>query len=392
MANPGDGVGPTNRTRNGVISHWLEKLEIGWREFFPLIDLLYKLNAVKPITGGGEIRWRVETSGPSLKKFVQDQPLSFARTGGYTNARLPWAAYRNDDVVSPEEKAAAKGKWSMMNLVPEVMDRLSQRSFEELALEIYKDGDLAANDGGIDGLLTMFDYTAGSQTGTHEYATVLAGTYAGLSTAYGTVGGVSGITQAGPPSGATAAQQLQWRVWSPSVANVTATVGGVARTWADHCDQILSAMIRRLVFNSSPSGQADATILTEEAHRLLLDKMRITHRVMLQESYLATKYGFKPTGSFNFEGNQVWWDRAIPAVDSSSKVIRGFTLNSSQLALRYRDPEVTGSKAAPKGNKLFRFLDAFDLYGGLNDVYILIASMQLVATSPKYHGLMVEIS
>jgi hypothetical protein len=169
-------------------------------------------------------------------------------------------------------------------------------------------------------------------------------------------------------------------------------VGGSARTWADHCDLILSALIRRLVFSAAAADQADATILSEEAHRLLLDKMRVTHRVMLQESYLASKYGFKPIGSFNFEGNQVWWDRAMPATDSSGKVLRGFVLNSSRLALRYRDPEVTGAKSAPKGNQLFKFLEAMDLYGGLNDVYMLIGSMQLQAESPKYHGMMSEIS
>ena len=391
MANAGDGIGPTNRTRNGVISNWLPKLEIGWRQHFALIDLLYKKNQVKQITGGGEIRWRVETAAPGLKKFIQDQPLSFARTGGYTNARLGWGAYRNDDVVSPEEKAAAQGKWSMMDLVPEVMDRLSNRSFAELTLECYKDGANASQDGGIDGLLSMFAYTSGSQTSTHEYATVLAATYAGLSTAYGTVGGVTG-QQSGPAAGATAAEQMQWNIWSPSVANVTATVNSVLRSWADNCDQIISALIRRLVFSSSPEDQADCGILTEEAHRLLLEKMRTTHRVMLQESYLATKYGFKPIGSFNFEGIQFWWDRACPTTDSSSKVLRGFVLNSSRLALRYRDPKITGSKAAPKGNQLFRFLDALDLYGGLNDVYILVSSLQMVAESPKYHGMMSEIS
>ncbi len=391
MANPGDGVGPTNRTRNGVISNWLPNLEKGWRQFFALIDLLYKKNQVKSITGGGEIRWRVETAAPGLKKFIQDQPLSFARTGGYTNARLAWGAYRNDDVVSPEEKAAAQGKWSMMNLVPEVMDRLANRSFAELTLECYKDGANASQDGGIDGLLSMFAYTQGSQTSTHEYATVLAATYAGLSTAYGTVGGVTG-QQSGPAAGATAAEQMQWNVWSPSVANVTATVNSVQRSWADNCDQIISSLIRRLVFSSSPEDQADCGILTEEAHRVLLEKMRTTHRVMLQESYLATKYGFKPVGSFNFEGIQLWWDRACPTVDSSSRVLRGFVLNSSKLALRYRDPKITGSKAAPKGNQLFRFLEAMDLYGGLNDVYILVSSLQMVAESPKYHGMMSEIS
>lgn len=383
MANPGDGIGTTPRNAALTISHWLGGVSDQAYDMFPLLGLLKKMGRVKRIQGGGEVRWKVSVGYPELETMSLS-PGTFQPTGKLLNASVPWASYILREPVYPAEKAENMGDAAKGPLVATVTERLQDAVPQRLAGQFWLDGNATGNSLRLHGTETFFGITPGSQTASDEFATVLTDTYAGLSTVYGSVAQIPGATQSSTDLGTWA--------HSPVVVNCNRTPsGGSQISWENGAENYLSRGIRRATWGQSNEDQPNLVVLRELSHAQLLDRMRNTHRVMLGDSYLTTKYGFRPTGVFNFEGASCYWDRSVPATDANSDVVHGYALNPNKMALYVQSSGVSNATRAKGEADLFDFWKGQDPYT-LADYYALIARMQLVFNSVRHHAKFAEIS
>lgn len=379
----GDGIGETPRNAALTISHWVSGVSDQMYDMFPLLGLLKSMKLVKRVKGGGECRWMFSAGYPELETMSMS-PTTFQPTGKLFNAAVPWASYIMKEVAYPGEKAENAGDAAKGPLIPTLTKRLQESVPQRLAGQFYLDGNLAANALRLHGLETFCGITAGSQTAADDFATVLADTYAGQSTVYGSVAGISGATQSTTTLGT-------W-VWSPAIVNTNRTpLGGSQIVWEDGAEHYVSKGLRRATYGQSMQDQPTLVVLTEEAHRLLLNRMRNFHRVMLGESYLTTKYGFKPVGVFNFEGASCYWDRAVPATDVNSDTVQGYFMNPYKMELRVQDSGVANTVKGQGEADLFEFWKGQE-QGTLADLYALVSRMQLRFESPRFHGKFAAIS
>ena len=383
MAVAGDGIGVSPRVAAMTTSRWLPRVSDQAYENYPLLDLLRKKKrARRTSAGGGEIRWMLSVGYPALQTFEDGAPHSFVPTGKIKNAVLPFAFYRLTEALSPREKAENRGAAAKGQLVPTVTRRLQDGAVAQLGPELYVDGNATGNGLKLQGLESMFGHSD-TQTANDELATTLNDTYAGLSTAYGSVGSISGATQATRTLGAWA--------WSPSVVAVNRTpTGGSQLTWDDNCDSLIRLGVRSVSWGAARMDQPDLGVFREPSHRALLEKLESTHRVMLTSSDLETRYGFKPAGGVNFEGVVCYWDRAVPSTDGNSNTMHGYLLNTDKMMLEINPSGVTGAVEAKGEADLFDFWQGQDIYT-LQDVYALLMFGQMQFESPRFFAKFTEI-
>lgn len=383
MANPGDGIGSLPRNAALTISHWIGGVSDQVYDYFPFMGLLKRMNRVKRVKGGGEVRWILTAKYPELETMSLS-PGTFQPTGGIHNASVPWASYVVREPVYPAEKAENEGDAAKAPLISTVTDRLQAAIPQRLAGQFWLDGNATGNSLRLQGLESFMGITPGDQVASDEFATTLADTYGGKSTAYGALAQIAGATQTSTDLGTWA--------HSPVVVNCNRTPsGGSLLSWENNCESYLSRGIRRATWGQSMDDQPTAVVLRELSHAQLLDRMRNTHRVMLGDSYLTTKYGFRPAGTFNFEGAACYWDRSIPATDANSDVVHGYALNPSKMELRVQSSGVSNAVRSKGEADLFDFWKGQDPYT-LADYYALMARMQLVFKSVRHFAKFAEIS
>lgn len=379
----GDGIGSTPRNTALTISHWVSGVSDQAYDHFPLLGLIKKMGGVKRISGGGEIRWMFSAGYPALETMTMT-PGTFQPTGNMHNASVPWASYVLREVVFPGEKAENAGSAAKGPLVSTVLERLQNSVPQRLADQFYLDGVLSANANRLMGLESFMAITGGSQTAADEAATVLADTYAGKSTVYGSVAGIAGATQA--------TQTLGAKAWSPAIVSTNLTPsGGSQLSWENNAEIFLGRVVRKATWGASMQDSPTIAVLTETAYAQLLDRYRNTHRVVLGESYLTTKYGFKPIGVFNAEGVAVHWDRALPATDASSDAVQGYVLNPHKMKLYLQDSGVSNTTKGKGEADLFEFWQGQE-DRTLADEYALVSRMQLAFESPRFFGKLAAIA
>lgn len=380
MANPGDGVGISLRVSAGTISHWLDRVSDHAFQNYPLLGLLKAKGLIKRITGGGELRWPLVTSYPELTNLVDGQPMAFSRFNPLKNAVLPWATHTAQQTISPRERAENSGEAAKVKLFNLITKNLQDGAIQRLGPRLFYDGNAAGNELEWHGLETIFGITPGDQTAASEVAVTLADTYAGLSTAY-----------AGLVPGASAGQP-GYDAWSPVVLATNHTpAGGSQLSWASNATTLARMAIRRLSYSSARMDQPDVGILTEQAHRQMLELLESTHRTMLGSSDLETRYGFKPVGGVNFEGVVFYWDRACTSVDANSDVVQGYLLNTDKMKLYILNSDIPGAVKGKGDASIFEFWRGLDPYT-LQDLFRLVMFSQIAMESPRYFGKLAAIA
>ena len=378
MANPGDGVGVSARVKESTISLWLDAASEHASQNYPLLGLLQAKKRVKRVTGGGEIRWPIETSFPEMDNLIDGNPMEFTRFNPLRNAVLPWATYTLQGTISPQERAQNAGDAAKLKLFQMVTRNLQDGAVQRLGAKFFLDGNASGNSLEWHGLETMFSMTG--QAAADEVATTLNDTYAGLSTAYA---GLVPSAAAGEPG---------YDAWSPVVVSTNRTPsGGSQLAWESDGISLLRLAVRKLSYGSAMMDQPDLAVFTEEAHRQFLELMEATHRTMLGSTYLETKYGFKPVGGVNFEGLTAYWDRAVPAADANSDVVQGYVLNTDRMELLIQNSDIPGAVKGKGDASIFELWRGFDPYT-LQDLFRLIMFSNLRFDSPRYFGKLAEIA
>ena len=306
------GLGVSPRVAATTIEEWAKVVSEEAEKHLPHIAMLKSKGRIKQgAASGGGMRWVVRVKDHTLQAFEDMSPISFERVNTKVNALLPWRGYYMVDAISLREKLEQGGPEAMIKVFSnreEVMRRAALRS---LADKFYLDGSVQTQDfHGIESFMGI-----DTQTATDQLATTTNSTYAGLSTAAGTV------------------DATNTKAWTPVIVNTAHTPTAGLRTWADTADEYLRHAILQSTYGAGPSDRLSMFTLTKDGYEDLLnlldDKERIP--VVRGSAEKLVSMGFS---AINFDGVPVIWDAAVPTTDADSTVVSGYGWTHDQMELR----------------------------------------------------------
>lgn len=297
--------------------NWSENLADETIEMHPILKLLQSEGRIKYNCSGTDFKWTIQYKEAGLVPYTDGDDLSFVRQELFQTALLDTRGYKATDFIHEREMLQNKGKHAIIKLFESQAERMKDMAGNKLCAEFYVDGNLAGNERRYHGLESFMKITPGSQVAANDEATVLADTYATLSTVKGAYGG-------------TTAAQREFDFWSPTIVNTNKT----GTTWAANADQHLAYAITKMSRSHAKGESLDLVLCTRSAYLAFKNLMRSKERVMVSDAEAGIrKFGFKDV--INFDGVDVTFDPDIPATDVDSDVVYayGFTINKMQLCL-----------------------------------------------------------
>lgn len=296
--------------------NWSENLADETIEMHPILKLLQEEGRLMYNTDGTDFKWTVQYKEAGLIPYTDGDDLTFTRQELFQTATLDTRGYKATDFVHEREMLQNKGKHAIIKLFQKQADRMKTMAGHRLCAEFYIDGNLAGNERRFHGIESFMKITPGSQVAANDEATVLADTYATLSTVKGAYGGAS-------------VADREFDFWSPTIVNTNQT----GKTWAANADDFIRYAITKMSRGHAKGQQLDLILLTRSAY-LDLKKLLTT-----KERYTATekdagikKFGFKDV--VNIDGVDITFDPDIPATDVDSDVVQGYGFTISKMALK----------------------------------------------------------
>lgn len=365
---PGGGVGVSTRVATTTIEEWAKKVSEETERHLPLIALLKKKGRIEYGHSGGQFRWVVRKQEHELQQFEDMVPVNFARVDTKTSATLPWRGYYVTDAITLREKLEQGGPEAMIKIFADREELMRRGAIRRLASEIFKDGNLPVNANAFHGFESFCGIAA--QTNTDALATTHNDTYAGLSTAVGTV------------------DTEFTRVWTPVIVNTGKVVSGSTQAWADFGDQYLRYGKIKATHGSSPDDAPDFGLLTQDAYNDLLNLVDDKERIPVDRGagLALTQLGFGPM--LNIDGMTVTWGAEVPATDASpygedGVTIHGYLFNTSQMKLK-----VLGS---PGSKNLFTAKVDFNTSYRADEIFMhLLGNLQF--NSPRHFAKLANIA
>jgi len=308
------GLGVSPRVAATTIEEWAKVVSEEAEKHLPHIAMMRSKGRIKQgAASGGGMRWVVRVKDHTLQGFEDMSPISFERVNTKVNATLPWRGYYMVDAISLREKLEQGGPEAMIKVFANREEVMRRAAIRSLADKFYIDGNATGNDQEFHGIESFMGIS--TQTATDELATTHDDTYAGLSTAVGTV------------------DATNTRAWTPVIVNTAHTPTAGLRSFEDHADEYLRKGILESTYGAGPGDRIDLITLTKAAYEdflnLLDDKERIP--VTRGGSAKLVSMGFS---AVEFDGVPVMWDSAVIATDSDSAVVQGYGWSHDQLELR----------------------------------------------------------
>lgn len=369
---PGGGVGISTRVATTTIEQWAKKVSEETERHLPLLALLKKKGRIEYGNSGPSFRWVVRKQEHELNPFLDMVAVNTQRVDTKTSATLDWRGYYVSDAITLREKLEQGGPEAMIKIFASREELMRRGAIRRLGAELFKDGNLAANVTantfhGIESFMGI-----GAQTNTAAIASVHNDSYAGLSTAVGTVD--SEFT----------------RVWTPTIINTGKVVSGSTQSWADFADEYIRLGLLKTTHGSAPEDRPDLCLLTQDAYNDLLnlldDKERIT--VDRGSGLALTQLGFG--NHVELDGCAVMWDAAVPSTDASpylgggtTSTVNGYMFTTGRMELK-----VLGK---PGSKSLFESKVTFnDTYRADNIFMHLLGNLKF--ESPRHFGKFANVS
>jgi hypothetical protein len=316
---PGGGVGVSSRVATTTIEEWAKKVSEETERHLPLIGLLKKKGRIEYGCSGGQFRWIVRNDDHTLQQFEDMVPVNIARVDTKTSATLPWRGYYVSDAITLREKLEQGGPEAMIKIFANREELMRRGAIRRLAQEMFKDGNLAINSNAFHGIESMMGIAA--QTNTDELATTHNDTYAGLSTAVGTVS--SEFT----------------RLWTPVIVNTGKVVSGSTQAWSDFGDEYIRKGLIKATHGSGSEDRPDLVLLTQSSYEQLLNLLDDKERIVVDRgSGLAlTQLGFG--NHVEIDGCAVTWGAEVPTTDASpygedGVTVNGYAFNTNRMKLK----------------------------------------------------------
>ena len=307
------GLGSSPRVAATTIEEWAKVVSEEAEKHLPHIALMRKKGRIKQgDASGGGMRWVARVKDHALQGFADMQAISFDRVNTKVNALLPWRGYYLNDAISLRERLEQGGPEAMIKVFSNREEVMRRAAVRGLAGKFYQDGNLAANVAaeefhGIESFMGI-----GAQVATDALASVHNDTYAGLSTAVGTL------------------DATNTKAWTPVIVNTNKT----GTTWATFADEHIRKALLNSQFGSGPGDKVDLITLTQSGYESYLNLMDDKERVMVSrgKGQGLTALGFS---AMNHDGVDVIWDAAVPSTDAEDAVtVYGYGWTISQMELR----------------------------------------------------------
>ncbi len=319
MAVFGNAPGSNTRIANSTIANYIKSEENNILRKRRMTAALQEHGRIKLNESGDQLVWPIRYKRAPMNKIGDVVNISFARRNRRKVASIGWAGYEVNDAIGEMEKAINKGPQAIIKLLSRIVPDLKDDIKEGFGLELYKDGGLAANAGGISGLETCLAKSAASSNG---YTFAPSDTYAGHSTAPGVVGSWTGNWPEG-----TGDDHYDW--WSPVIIGAKGTSWTPAtKTWENTCLEALSYGVTLAERNLTP---LDLCLHTRFSYNTCKVKINERDRVLTQRdasNSLMIKLGFGSV--FNWDGVDQTWEMGVETADSDV-LCYGLTWDALQL-------------------------------------------------------------
>lgn len=359
------GAGITPRVAETTIEQWAKKVGEETERHLPLLALLKKKGRIEYGNSGPSFRWVVRNDEHAIGPLRDLVAIPTQRVNTKTSATLGWRGYCLSDAISLREKLEQGGPEAMIKIFASREELMRKGAIRRLGVELFKDGELPANIAaetfhGIESFMGI-----GTQVNTAELASVNNSTYAGLSTAVGTV------------------SPEFTRLWTPTIVNTGKVVSAVAQPWSDFAVEYIRKGLLKTQYGPSDSDRPDLIMLTNDAYNQLLDVMDDKERIIVDRGsgIALTQLGFGM--HVEIDGVGVTWGTEVPATDADTVTVQGYMFNTNQLTLK-----IMGES---KDKSLFTARTTYNPHL-LADEIIMTLYGNLKFESPRHFGKFADIS
>ena len=363
----------TQRVAEVTIESWAQEVSDLMGQKYAFLHCLKEKGGIKFGKNGTEMKWPFRFKDHTITGYQDLAPRSYERTRLHDNASLGWRGYESNEAISHMEKLqnGGKGHAVIIDIFKNRADMVRDGLMRELGTRFHKSGSTAQGiaENRFHGIESFGDVTGGSQTASDVLATVLASSYGGHSTAYGSL---DASTVLGDPG---------YKAWSPVVVNCNVNPGSGVRAWADYADEYIRTAIIEASFGAGSEDQLDTFFLNKNAYKALLNILDGKERINFKrgEDVGLVKAGFKQ--AVELDGTEILWDFGVPAADeSSTDVVHGYGYNFDKMELQMLNRKSLWDVR-------FQWSSAQDA-----DVFLFSCLGNLKFESPKFQALLKELS
>lgn len=325
------------RVANTTIHKYIRKETVNILRERALLAMLENRGRISYGHSGDMMDWKVRYKRAQMRTFQEMDTLTFARVNRWKTAQLEWRGYTITDMVHRVEKEKNKGSEAIINFYSQMTKNLLDDIREHFSDEFWIDGNASGNSGKIHGVESFMSHTGTGAT--HGFIVPPNDTYAGLSCTLGNYGG-SWSTVSSNVNWPAGRGDSEYDFWSPVIVDITDTAWNAStKTWPNTCYEAIRFAISHGARAKSPKGMMDMILLETDSYRQL--KNNIDSKEQLNV-YRGEKSGLVALGfrdTINIDGVDVTKEYGMPALDGSSKVIRGygFNLNDCELLCLTRE-------------------------------------------------------
>lgn len=366
----GEGIGVSERVAATTIANWTKKIDDTLKRNYAFFAALDAKKRVKFKQSGGELRWPFQYKDHAISGYVDMGQKTYQRVERVKNANLPWRGYDSTEAISLQEKLENRGKAAIVEIFKDRAASIRKSLMRQIGANIHKSG---ASTNGValnrwHGIESFGNVTG--QTATDDLATTPNSTYAGQGCGY---------TAQNPNA---VAGDADYGVWSPVIVNCNQTVSGSTAAWSDYADQYIRRMILEAQYGPSADEGLDMVFLRKSSYEDLLNILDDKERIQVQrgQGLNLVEFGFRHM--VMIDGVVVCWDRGVPSTDEQSTpdTVHGYGYNFDEIEL-----------CMLNDSSIWEHEKDWTMAQGAWVLYFYSLG-NLKFTSPRYHGLLKEIS
>lgn len=296
---------------------------------------------------GNKIEWNMQVKLPTTSVYTDMQTRTFVRHDLLKRLTLDYIAYDCTGAVSKLDMLANRGNEQMTNLLQTEVDGIAKSMENKLLADFYYD--IADDANRLAGFGSWENVGSSLSNGVFNGS----GTYAGLSTVLGDLGG-SAPTSGTWPNGVT--ETPQYDAHTPLHLSSTSTAFGASATWEANALNILRNAVLWASKNSRGEGKPTLFVTTQDYMSKLFALLEARERLSIQSATpKLAKFGFNTITYYGLECVDDYW---CPAAT-------GHGLNMDALELHSMQPDVFSplEKKDSEIDKTTRF--GMDFFGQL---------------------------
>jgi len=265
-------------------------------------------------TGGVSQTWNVMARQPDVRQSGDDAQIVFAEHDAYEQLTVDIRGYHVTDRLTEKKRLMNASPLQIIDLYGTKMENLVKAITDQFGQELYVDGYASGNENRLCGIES---FCGSSTTVAADLVAKPSDTYAGKSTALGTLGGSWSTNLSTKPNASVATDwpegqgASEYDYLAPKLVNYSSSNWGTGgTTWADNATKV---MRRSRLWCHHTSGMENAPmlhLLSPNLYGDFLDSFESKNRAVLPHP-TGIDLGFPD--AVNFEGAIVKQDYGCPA-------------------------------------------------------------------------------